>query len=329
MDRPANDTTSEARVVSEVYLIDPTTKKPYAAGGGGGGSISAVATADAPTYAEGESEPLSMDLAGNLRIGGTINASTSAEATAAAPAYAEGTEQALSQTLAGDLRVIAKASGNFPVTGTFWQATQPVSLTTLPALATGANAIGSITNTGFTASGTVAHDAADSGNPVKIGARAYTAAPAAVANGDRADVAATLRGAVHVSFRRDDGTEVDPDGPAEVALTKSTAYFNAAAGSTKYLVATGAQVLTDYFLENPDASAKGYLQFFNAASTAAVTLGTTAPVRSIGLAAGEKANLSGLAVDFPLGLVIAGTTTATGSTTATTGLVVNLGYKAG
>jgi hypothetical protein len=37
------------------------------------------------------------------------------------------------------------------VTGTFFQATQPVSLTTLPALAAGANAIGSITNTTFAA----------------------------------------------------------------------------------------------------------------------------------------------------------------------------------
>lgn len=327
MDRPANDIDSEARTVHEVYLIDPATKKPT---GPGGGSISAVATAAAPTYAEGESEPLSMDLAGNLRIGGVISAETATTATAAAPSYIEGTpDNPLSVNLTGDMRTIAKQSGAWTVAATQSGTWNIGSITTLPALATGANAIGSITNTGFISSGNVAHDAADSGNPVKIGARAYTAAPAAVANGDRADVAATLRGAVHVSFRRDDGTEVDPDAPAEVALTKSTAYFNAAAGSTKYLVATGAQVLTDYFIENPDAAAKGYLQFFNAASTAAVTLGTTAPVRSIGLAAGEKANLSGLAVDFPLGLVVAGTTTATGSTTATTGLVVNLGYKAG
>lgn len=37
MDRPANDTTTEARVVQEVYLIDPATKKPGFPGGGGGG----------------------------------------------------------------------------------------------------------------------------------------------------------------------------------------------------------------------------------------------------------------------------------------------------
>ena len=38
-----------------------------------------------------------------------------------------------------------------PVSGTFYQATQPVSLASLPSLATGANTIGSISNTAFTA----------------------------------------------------------------------------------------------------------------------------------------------------------------------------------
>ena len=42
-----------------------------------------------------------------------------------------------------------------PVSGTFWQATQPVSLSSLPALATGSNAIGSITNSSFGISGTL------------------------------------------------------------------------------------------------------------------------------------------------------------------------------
>lgn len=57
-----------------------------------------------------------------------------------------------------------------PVTGTFWQATQPVSgtLTTI-------------------ASGGVAHDAVDSGNPVKIGGIARTAFVTAVAALDRTD----------------------------------------------------------------------------------------------------------------------------------------------
>ena len=53
-------------------------------------------------------------------------------------------------------RLLVDGSGvTQPVSGTFWQATQPVSITSLPALAAGTNAIGSITNTSFGISGTL------------------------------------------------------------------------------------------------------------------------------------------------------------------------------
>lgn len=51
--------------------------------------------------------------------------------------------------------VIASDQSAITVSGTFWQATQPVSLTSLPSLAAGSNAIGSITNTAFGISGTL------------------------------------------------------------------------------------------------------------------------------------------------------------------------------
>lgn len=41
--------------------------------------------------------------------------------------------------------VLASNQSSIPVTGTFWQATQPVSLSSLPALATGSNTIGALT----------------------------------------------------------------------------------------------------------------------------------------------------------------------------------------
>lgn len=51
---------------------------------------------------------------------------------------------------------------------------------------------------GAWAQGNVVHDAADAGKPIKIGGRAYSAAPAAVsAANDRVDAAFTLRGALH------------------------------------------------------------------------------------------------------------------------------------
>lgn len=90
-----------------------------------------------------------------LPVTGTLTAVTEATATAAAPAYVEGTANPLSQNLTGDVRVIAKQSGTWniatvttvtavttitnpvAVTGTFWQATQPISAVSLP-LPTGA-----------------------------------------------------------------------------------------------------------------------------------------------------------------------------------------------
>lgn len=76
----------------------------------------AKATAAAPTYVEGDTEaPLSVDLAGGLRITGTINATSALHSTAAAPSYSEGTDNAFSSNLAGDLRVIAKQSGTWVI----------------------------------------------------------------------------------------------------------------------------------------------------------------------------------------------------------------------
>lgn len=80
-----------------------------------------------------------------LPVTGSISATSAATATAAAPSYIEGAASALSQNLSGDARVIAKQSGTWTVTGTFWQATQPVSLAALPALTAGAAVIGSLT----------------------------------------------------------------------------------------------------------------------------------------------------------------------------------------
>lgn len=84
-------------------------------------NTTAVATAAAPTYAEGDPEPLSQDLSGNLRITGSISAETAAVATAAAPSYVEGSTDALSQTLAGSLRTLVTggnltSGGNVTVT---------------------------------------------------------------------------------------------------------------------------------------------------------------------------------------------------------------------
>ena len=64
--------------------------------------------------------------------------------------------------------LVTGTGGTFPVTGTFWQATQPVSIAATVAVA-----------------GDTANAASDAGNPVKIGGLAKTTNPTAVADGQR------------------------------------------------------------------------------------------------------------------------------------------------
>lgn len=61
----------------------------------------------APTLADKQQVAAQCDTNGQLKISGTINASSSATATAAAPSYVEGTSNPFSQDLSGHLRVVA------------------------------------------------------------------------------------------------------------------------------------------------------------------------------------------------------------------------------
>lgn len=83
--------------------------------------------------------------------------------------------------------------GTVAVTGTFWQATQPVSMAAAP---TGAALDATLTGGNLIAKavGDVAHDAADSGAPVKIGGKANSGSQSQVAAGDRVDLWCTQLG---------------------------------------------------------------------------------------------------------------------------------------
>jgi hypothetical protein len=74
--------------------------------------VQCAVTTAAPSYTTAESSPCSLDTSGNLRV--NIGSPT------------------------------VSVSGSVAVTGTFWQATQPVSLASLPALAAGSANIGSV-----------------------------------------------------------------------------------------------------------------------------------------------------------------------------------------
>lgn len=76
--------------------------------------------------------------------------------------------------------------------------------------------------------------------------------------------------------------------------------------------------LVDFHGINTTGSA-AYIQLFNAALAADVTVGTTVPTRVLTVAASGSASdaLPNDGIRFPLGIVAASTTTATGSTGAT------------
>ncbi len=80
---------------------------------------------------------------------------------------------------------------------------------TAPAVGDGDNVYLLVDSAGrLLVTGAVAHDAPDAGNPVKIGGKAVTGSPGAVANGDRVDAHFDEYGRQAVILARDGSTEV-------------------------------------------------------------------------------------------------------------------------
>ena len=119
-----------------------------------------------------------------------------------------------------------------PVSGTFWQATQPVSIAAT-----------------VTVAGDVAHDAIDSGNPVKIGGYARGSAPAAVVNADRVNAWYSLYGAA-ASFLTDGASNIlsTANGsasigvPAQGLVTHSPIYILAGGNMVRVTGTVGGEV---------------------------------------------------------------------------------------
>ncbi len=90
-----------------------------------------------------------------------------------------------------------------------------------------------------------------------------------------------------------------------------------ALGATAVLIKSGFQSLGGYHLLNTTTAA-AYVQVFDAAAAADVTVGTTTPTFVLGLpASGGAANSFAKPIKFTLGIVVASTTTATGASAAT------------
>lgn len=115
---------------------------------------------------------------------------------------------------------------------------------------------------------------------------------------------------------------------AEQHLTLS--FDSSITATTELLTAIPTKI---YYLGiNNLSNAMAYLQLFDAAATASVTLGTTAPTLSIAVhqdASGNNGNkdlIFNNPLNFKYGVVYAITTTATGSTAPSAACQTNFGY---
>lgn len=189
------------------------------------------------TVANNSTGVLSVDdNGGSLTVDGTVTANLSATDNAV-----------LDQIVANQLpdgHNVTVDNASIAVTGTFWQATQPVSGTVTANAGTGTMAVSMATNTPV---GNVAHDAADSGAPVKIGAKAIATLSGAtlVAAADRTDLYSDLDGAQVVKLN---GTNADyVSGNASNTDGTSTQVIAAGAAGIKHYI-------TDVTITNTSAS---------------------------------------------------------------------------
>ena len=104
--------------------------------------------------------------------------------TTSAPTYTTGQIDPLSLTTAGALRIDG-SDATQPVSGTFWQATQPVSIAAAVAVTQSGTWTVQQGTPPWTVGGDTASGTSDTGNPVKIGGLAKTTNPTAVTDGQR------------------------------------------------------------------------------------------------------------------------------------------------
>jgi len=171
-----------------------------------------------------------------------------------------------------------------------------VDVVTLPALPTGTNNIGDVDIVG----GLVAHDAGDSGNPVKVGGRARTALPAAVAQDDRVD-------AIHDKYGRQLAlvAPLDQRRSGTVNLTSTTGADVIAAPG-----ASTAVVVTRILVVNGHASV---------GTKVSVRDGTTVKATAFAAAGG-----GGWTIEDPNGLFVAAANTAVTAICGTSGADVDV-----
>lgn len=261
--------------------------------------------------------------------------------------------------------IFGKLAGTLAVSGTFWQATQPVSGTVTANAGSGTLAVsaaglplpsGASTSAKQPAIGTAGAASSDvlsvqgvtSMTPLKVDGSAVTqpvsgtitTTPPSNASTNLAQVAGAATATGHGTASGALRVELPTDGTGVVGLaagsaaigsvtteltTGLTTFGNTALSSTKTQVKASAGKLYGWMIHNPSA-ATVFIQVWDLAS-GSITVGTTTPTYVIPIPAGASANVFGeRGITHSTAINVAATTTATGSTAPATAAVVSLFY---
>ena len=300
--------------------------------------VNGAATTAAPGYTTGTTNPLSLNLAGGLRVDGSgVTQPVSIATMPSTPVtgtFFQGTQPVSIATMPST-----------PVTGAFFQTTQPVSLasttltgtsavslatlpalttgaavigavtqsgtwnvgsiTTLPALATGANVIGGVTQSGTWNIGTVTTLPALATGANTIGAVNIAAAQTvAVTQATAANLNATVVQATPANLQ-----------VTETPATPTAFILNSAATTNATSVKASAGTIYSITISNVGAAAV-FVKIYNLATTP--TVGTSTIALTIPVAASGVANIQFAATGMRFGTGIALATTNLVADTDTT-----------
>jgi len=225
-------------------------------------------------------------------------------------------------------------TGSVAVTGTFFQATQPVSGTLTVTQATGTNlhtvldsgTLTSITNALPAGTNVIGHVIADTGSTTAVTGNVTVVQP----TGSNLNVAvsnfpATQPVSGTVTANAGTGTFTT----SGTITTATTGGFSTKSGSgltnTAVSVKASAGQVYGWFLDNTEnAAATTFFQFFNATSA---TVGTTTPLFSLAIPGGSSANVFNTqGIAFATGIMIAATTGYSNGTAPTSSVTYNVFY---
>jgi hypothetical protein len=242
--------------------------------------------------------------------------------------------------------VIASNQTAVPVSGTFYQTTQPVSLASLPSLATGSNAIGSITNTSFASTQSGTWNITNISGTVSLPTGAATSAkqPALGTAGTASSDVLTVQGIASMTALKVDGSAVTQPvsgtvtanaGTGTMTVTvvsgatggDSTFHLVSAATTNATNIKASAGKVTGWYVYNSNANARK-VAFHNTAGTPTAGSSIHSSIVIPGLAAANVSFPDG--IDFSTGIAITTVTDLTdaGSTAvALNDLIINIYYK--